>query len=279
MEFSKATQLQTFLSIFRDAERKKLKCVISKYLLFSLNFPSEEPRARKEAIKELVQKQLNNSILDSFFNQKIVLKREPQRRIEFKKDGVKFICGQLHYFISSDLYDTPLLSRIKDDDIFELLFRYNFMWGSPYLWSIDEHIHETLVNNFNLTLECFATPLERRIPRFLSLFEEDKKFGALGNFFSFPLEGEVCLVNPPFIPFIFEKMIPILKRKDGTFFVFLPMWEDDLNIQEIRKMACSEVRFEKGTYRLFTMDNKIVSKIDVLLVCISSQKVDLHPAF
>jgi hypothetical protein len=277
MEFSKANQLFTFLSIFDKEKFWVIKGIIGRYLTFSLNFPLEESKARCEAIKELRDKKLNPCYLDSFFNRKTILTKEPQKKInKHGYEKVKFQCGQISFYISHSRYKY-LHEKMTDSQIFEVLFRYHFISGSPFLWSIDEHIYEILVNRFNVTLECFASPLDRRMDRYLSLFEEDKKCGSLGNFFSFPLENERCLVNPPFMSSIFEKMIPFLKN--GTFFVFLPMWDDDKFVQEIRKMGCSEVIFKKGEYRFFTLENEIVSKIDVALVCISPEKIDLHVAF
>jgi hypothetical protein len=277
MEFSAATQLQTFLSIFKREESKILKGIIARYLIFSLNFPLEESKARKDAITELKQKKMNPCYLDSFFNRKIVLKKEPQRSMNRNKDTIKFQCGHLSFYLSLSKYQS-IKERMDDNQIFEVMFRYHFMWGSPFLWSIDEHIHEILVDRFNVTLECFASPFDRKMDRYLSLFQEDKACGSLGNFFSYPFqEDERCLVNPPFMSSLFEKMIPILKK--GTFFVFLPLWDDDKYVQEIRRMGCSEVKFEKGTYRFFTLENDIISKIDIVLVCISSENIDLHVAF
>lgn len=58
---------------------------------------------------------------------------------------------------------------------------------------------DTLHTHFDTCMECFASPLNCRWPRFCSLFADtDAPFGSLGSFFKFRPSGGSFQANPPF---------------------------------------------------------------------------------
>ena len=78
-------------------------------------------------------------------------------------------------------------------------------------------------------IELFGSPLNTHNP-FCSIFEIDKKFGSLGNFFSFEFKPGNYLCNPPFEEKIMERMatkliIALDSVEEMNIFITIPVWD------------------------------------------------------
>jgi Phosphorylated CTD interacting factor 1 WW domain len=68
-------------------------------------------------------------------------------------------------------------------------------------------VFEVLRDQFDCRLECFASPLNCRYPRFCSMFADtDAPFGSLGSFCAFRPQSGSFQANPPFDEHFVERM-------------------------------------------------------------------------
>ena len=86
--------------------------------------------------------------------------------------------------------------------------------------------------------ECFASPFNHKFIRYFSMFDEDRVFGSLGNFFAFIEANNSLLpdgkyeINPPWNNVMFETVAAILQstlrqaRSDITAIIVGPAWRD-----------------------------------------------------
>lgn len=97
-------------------------------------------------------------------------------------------------------------------------------------------VFDTLRADFGVTMECFASPLNARFPRFCSASADvDAPFGSRGSFFALRPETGAFLANPPFEPGIvgsmaghMEAMLVAADARGGSllFVVVIPAWPD-----------------------------------------------------
>jgi phosphorylated CTD-interacting factor 1 len=105
----------------------------------------------------------------------------------------------------------------------QLMLRYQSILGSdgklaPLHSALTPKVMSSLVQEFGVTHELFASPLNCRLPGYCSLFEDtDKLFGSSGSFFNFirpdgPLVtlGGSYECNPPFNDQLFQLVVPAL---------------------------------------------------------------------
>lgn len=121
--------------------------------------------------------------------------------------------------------------------LFVMLARYHSIQGHGYQAACNEKFFEILHEYFDVSFECFASPLNSYFNHYCSAFiDTDWCFGAVSNFFNFfPKEGSFeC--NPPFIPSIMLKTVEhidfLFKNTDDdknylNFIVIVPGWLDD----------------------------------------------------
>jgi len=83
------------------------------------------------------------------------------------------------------------------------------------------------------SIELFGSPLNTFSDRYCSLFEFEKPFGSLGNFFEYKLEpNQLYLCNPPFEEETMNQMADRLISQletgvDCTIFVTMPVWDSE----------------------------------------------------
>ena len=97
-----------------------------------------------------------------------------------------------------DPNDSRLLVRM-----YALLCRYHLLGElkGGYQASITSEVMETLKSGFGVSQECFASPLNRTLTSYNSLFfDTDMYFGSYGSFFKFKTGSGSYEVNPPFDP-------------------------------------------------------------------------------
>ena len=94
-------------------------------------------------------------------------------------------------------------------------------------------VFDSLLRNFDVRMECFASPLNSRYGVFCSAFPDiDCWFGSLGSFFDFrPTRGSYE-ANPPFVPDFIARMAEHMENlleeteKPLSFVVIVPAWSD-----------------------------------------------------
>jgi hypothetical protein len=103
-------------------------------------------------------------------------------------------------------------------------------------WSIPAAVYKVLHDQYGATIEGFASPLNSQMlmlgGQYCSLYDGDKIFGSLGNFFDYDLRGKTSVINPPFILDILnkaaEKCITAASDTESqtTMFIITPAWTD-----------------------------------------------------
>lgn len=154
--------------------------------------------------------------------------------------------------------------------VFDMGFNYYILEGHGFQWSVPPSVFSLLKDQLNLSMECFASPLNASLPLFCSLFEVDTKFGALDNFFNLVLDQslEGCFeMNPPFIEKIFERssdrVINFIERsqKDGKYLMFIyvmPSWTDCIGYQTLSEspFLIDEMTLDRDQHYYFQNHNK-----------------------
>jgi Phosphorylated CTD interacting factor 1 WW domain len=156
-------------------------------------------------------------VVDKFLN-------NSQDKIDAKfivKNG-KFIFGEYEYQMDERrlnvlikraiTYDKNNISITNEDALYRILcmlLRYECLYPRGQQWGFSEEMYRNLAENFNVCLECFASPKNSQIimisetANFCSLFfDTDKYFGSLGNFFDINLaifQPISLMVGPAYI--------------------------------------------------------------------------------
>ena len=119
------------------------------------------------------------------------------------------------------------------DDLYVMLARYNALLGHGMQCALGEADFDTLQYYLQVSLECFASPLNCRFPCYCSaFFDSDFAFGSRGSFFQYePREGSFE-VNPPFIESIMVASVrhvsKLLQVKISclSFVFIIPGWKE-----------------------------------------------------
>jgi hypothetical protein len=97
-----------------------------------------------------------------------------------------------------------------NENVICLIYRYTTLWEYEEFLSKEnlKILHEELGCN----LECFSSPLYRTLEKYCSMFEDDKIFGSIGNFFtaSFTSDSDTGIsaeVNPPYIDQVIDRTL------------------------------------------------------------------------
>eukprot|EP00958_Prasinococcus_capsulatus_P018463 scaffold2157_cov376-Prasinococcus_capsulatus_cf.AAC.19 len=135
----------------------------------------------------------------------------------------------------SDNGSIPSLGR--EDSVFKrhlwcLLARYEGLRGHGYQAALPGKAFDVLLDELDVSGECFASPLNTRYCGFCSAFPDvDGFFGSQGSFFNFAPSSGSFEVNPPFVPelmlYAVEHMEHLLRQAVGalSFVVIVPQWK------------------------------------------------------
>jgi len=141
--------------------------------------------------------------------------------------------------------------RASDDDLlhrkmWQMLNNYYLLDGHSYQWAIPHRLLKILQQYLKVDTELFASPVNAYYKKYYSLFEIDREFGSLGNFFTAPdanFQTGTFQVNPPFIDQVFqsvvERLIQLLEiaaanQRSLMFVFFMPNWLDSQAYQNAR---------------------------------------------
>lgn len=181
---------------------------------------------------------------------KIILKQGPN-------SSMKVEISKSYYAKIKDLYEIfqkPVVSQ-EDQQIFHrrlwcMLKRYNNIFDTEchvYQAALPVSVYKVLHSQFNVTVECFASPLNCYFRNFCSLCPDtDSFFGSSGDFFGLnPVEGSFE-ANPPFSFGILNAMVnhieSLLKiattnKKALSFIVFMPECRHPIPFAQLRMEA------------------------------------------
>jgi hypothetical protein len=120
-----------------------------------------------------------------------------------------------------------------DTLIWIILFRYQLLSSNNNQLAVLPSIYKKMVEDFNLSVECFASAINTQSPHFCSLYNDvEKYFGSIGNFFNIkPIKGTYSF-NPPYqYDVISNGITKIIKHMDETteeltFIITIPIWDN-----------------------------------------------------
>lgn len=225
-------------------------------LLQSGSFPSKLSYVNKCVIKFLSELDEKNIIIpklimkmNEFYDKiikeskidKIIISKKICADIDYAEGSIKYL--EFFHFIPSvrlNLMKEKLREIYKEsviiDNIIGLtVIKYNNILNVGNQWRINMNFYNALYNKYKINIEGFASPLNaaflsKHIP-FCSIFESDKCFGGIGNFFDLnELDGKTISINPPFIESlinrVYEKCNEWLNRYSIKLILILPDWKD-----------------------------------------------------
>lgn len=141
-------------------------------------------------------------------------------------DVIKITCG-------TDIVEYTGIAKLKGDktDIASAVLRYKALIMEGQQWSVPQSTYSHFINKFRIDLEGFASPFNTQIGKkghFCSMFEEDRVFGSIGNFFDVDLTLYRSIINPPFIESLIEKVVEKIRTSLNAplMCVVVPSWLD-----------------------------------------------------
>jgi hypothetical protein len=153
-------------------------------------------------------------------------------------DNVLFVCGEFEGEITRERYEVLRVVG-SDEEILCMLLRYTTFSSGSFGWQVPLKVYKCLHEKHGLTLEGCASPINSQMKlidcfggRYCSPFIEDGIFGSMGSIFDTDLEGEIVLLNPPFVEdfmlYLAKKVIEVLDLavKSTTIIFVTPQWVD-----------------------------------------------------
>lgn len=143
--------------------------------------------------------------------------RASHRRVIIESNTMRGLEPSIDASLDAQLSDGLVLSHI-----FSMAVRYDAIseYKHAYQAALPEAVMDLLQVDLQVHHECYASPLNRRLPAFCSAFPDtDRHFGSRGSFFDFwPTAGSYeC--NPPFdnrsINACLEHVLRVLEHADG----------------------------------------------------------------
>lgn len=141
------------------------------------------------------------------------------------------------------------------DSLIGLVLRYQC------LMAFDSNFHGSVPGNWKSTLggftECFASPFNHKFERYYSMFEQDREFGSLGNFFVM-LEGNRGVlpngnyeINPPWMDGMYERLAKVLERtletQDVKVVLVAPNWDKTRWLPSLQRLVRGAPRYRHNS--------------------------------
>ncbi|KAJ9445822.1 hypothetical protein DIPPA_35227 [Diplonema papillatum] len=138
-----------------------------------------------------------------------------------------------------------------------VLLRYKYLTGnlSGLQDAVPPSVMDCLVRHLHVEAECFASPLNARLPMYCSMSPRtDGVFGSLGSFFDCEFRSGSFEANPPFTEKVMDlmqqRMVRLLSHEDAgplSFALVVPEWKEPPTpaIVAIRK---DEGKFLRGDF-------------------------------
>jgi hypothetical protein len=193
-------------------------------------------------------------------------------------------------YLSKERYNILANRDNKPCSLLNMVMRYSMFDNSGQQWSIGDNLYNTMVEDFQLGLEMFASPLNFTLPRYCSLFiDTDHPFGSIGDFFSINTDTLIkhnihgALFNPPYLPLFMNrattKLLELLhscKSLNHSMYIlaFLPAWYDSEFMKSLNESPylITNRHINRGEYYLKQRhdDSIMVSNFDISLVVMNS---------
>ncbi len=209
---------------------------------------------------------------------------------------IKPTCGK-QYILTNDVYKALSkkytqhklpwkgMDGLLNSFVYSLIRRYDLLDGNSLQWAIPKRLFVFLNRNFKCNTEIFASPFNTYFKRYYSLFDEDKYFGSLGNFFNAPDDNfrSGCFeINPPFIEVLFDKVstraIYLLKtaeqnNEDLTFIYIIPAWTNLKGYDMVadNKYCKKIISMQKGCHYYQYNNNLVKAMFNSKMVILSSK--------
>ena len=120
-----------------------------------------------------------------------------------------------------------------DNIIFIILFRYQLLGSNNHQLAVLPNILNEMKNDFDLSIECFASAINTESNIFCSIYYDiEKYFGSIGSFFSIELKKGFYSFNPPYQIDIIEKGINRIfdffknTNQNLGFIITIPIWDN-----------------------------------------------------
>jgi phosphorylated CTD-interacting factor 1 len=113
--------------------------------------------------------------------------------------------------------------------------------GSGLQAALPEELFRFLRDEFSVSMECFASPLNCFFGNFCSAFPDiDYLFGSVNNFFEFKPTSGSFEANPPFTEELMVQMVQHMEQllsatnEPLSFIIFVPNWTDASSLQKMQ---------------------------------------------
>jgi hypothetical protein len=154
------------------------------------------------------------------------------------------MCNKLNNIVNNIMIPVEQYNMMKDrynnnDNnmdtiIWIILFRYQLLSSNNNQLAVIPSIYNNMINDFNLSVECFASAINSSLDCFCSIYYDvEKYFGSIGNFFNIiPIRG-VYSFNPPYqYDIISNGIYKIINHMDNTndelcFIITIPIWDNE----------------------------------------------------
>lgn len=129
-------------------------------------------------------------------------------------------CKELYVFLKQRY------PQVKPVELTKCVLRYAALGMGGQQWASNHEFMNT-VRRTGIAIEAFASPFNHYFKKYYSVFKSDSAFGSLGGFFdtSDAKFAAGVYANPPFTPFVLEKMAEkVCKYKKAV--LVTPTWTD-----------------------------------------------------
>lgn len=172
----------------------------------------------RKLLSELIEKKMNDPdgilekvimIVNSAMHNDCIINNTPAISWAFNHNLIVDIGREVHITINMSQAKAAELKMYPDMSLALLALRYEAILNRGQQWSIPKSQYQYMYDKYGVRFEGFASPLNSGLSdmidgKYCSIFENDKTFGAIGNFFEqnlYPDESEThrhWVINPPF---------------------------------------------------------------------------------
>ncbi len=218
----------------------------------------------------------------------------PHFDVTVNTDNVLFVCGEFEGEITRERYEVLRVVG-SDEEVLCMLLRYTTFSSGSFGWQVPLKVYKYLREKHGLTLEGCASPINSQMKlidcfggRYCSPFIEDGIFGSMGSIFDTDLEGEIALLNPPFVEdfmlFLAKRVIEVFDSavKSTTIIFVTPQWVDAEShmLLSNSKWLVNKYDLLKGKYGYAesTKGNIIKATFNSTIFVLSTTKIDISDA-
>jgi len=195
--------------------------------------------------KLLEYKEINNNI--DIYKNEIIYDRNGKKVLFYNfhlSNNNNKICNKLVNIINNIMIPVEQYNEMKyrynyedylmDKIIWIILFRYQLLSSNNNQLAVIPNIYNKMINDFGLSVECFASAINTSLNHFCSIYYDvEKYFGSIGNFFNIIPKKGVYSFNPPYqYDVISNGIFKIINHMESTveklaFIITIPIWDDE----------------------------------------------------